>query len=107
MTADYPGLNFNLGETAEMLCEAVHDFAQTEIAPLANDIDRSNEFPAQLWRKLGDLGLLGITVEDEYGGSGMGYLEHVVAMEEISRGLRFRGAVLRRPFQSVRQPDTP
>ena len=85
MTADYPGLNFNLGETAELLREAVHDFAQTEIAPLADDIDRSNEFPAQLWRKLGDLGLLGITVEDEYGGSGMGYLEHVVAMEEISR----------------------
>ena len=85
MTADYPGLNFNLGETAEMLREAVHDFAQTEIAPLADDIDRSNEFPAQLWRKLGDLGLLGITVEDEYGGAGMSYLEHVVAMEEISR----------------------
>ena len=85
MIADYPDLNFNLGETAEMLCEAVHDFAQTEIAPLADDIDRSNEFPAQLWRKLGDLGLLGITVEDEYGGAGMGYLEHVVAMEEISR----------------------
>ena len=85
MTADYPGLNFNLGETAEMLREAVHDFAQTEIAPLADDIDRSNEFPAHLWRKLGDLGLLGITVEDEYGGAGMGYLEHVVAMEEISR----------------------
>ena len=84
-TTDYPGLNFNLGETAEMLREAVHDFAQTEIAPLADDIDRSNEFPAQLWRKLGDLGLLGITVEDEYGGAGMGYLEHVVAMEEISR----------------------
>ena len=85
MTADYPGLNFNLGETAQMLREAVHDFAQTEIAPLADDIDRSNEFPAHLWRKLGDLGLLGITVEDEYGGAGMGYLEHVVAMEEISR----------------------
>ena len=85
MTAEYPGLNFNLGETAELLRESVHDFAQTEIAPLADEIDRSNEFPAQLWRKLGDLGLLGITVEDEYGGSGMGYLEHVVAMEEISR----------------------
>ena len=85
MITDYPGLNFNLGETAELLREAAHDFAQAEIAPLADEIDRSNEFPAHLWRKLGDLGLLGITVEEEYGGAGMGYLEHVVAMEEISR----------------------
>ena len=84
-TADYPGLNFNLGETATMLREAVHDFAQTEIAPLAAEIDKTNEFPRQLWRKLGDMGLLGITAEEEYGGAGMGYLEHVVAMEEISR----------------------
>ena len=85
INSDYPGLNFNLGETAEMLREAAHDFAQVEIAPLADDADRSNEFPSQLWLKLGDLGLLGITVEEEYGGAGMGYLEHVVAMEEISR----------------------
>ena len=85
MQADYPGLNFNLGETTTMLREAVHDFAQTEIAPLAAEIDNTNEFPRQLWRKLGDMGLLGITVEEEYGGAGMGYLEHVVAMEEISR----------------------
>ena len=85
MTVDYPDLNFNLGETATMLCEAVHDFAQTEIAPLAAEIDKTNEFPRQLWRKLGDMGLLGITVEEEYGGAGMGYVEHVVAMEEISR----------------------
>ena len=85
MTTNYPGLNFNLGETAEMLRASVHDFAQAEIAPQAAEIDRSNEFPTQLWRKLGDLGLLGITVEEDYGGAGMGYLEHVVAMEEISR----------------------
>ena len=85
MTADYPGLNFNLGETAEMLRESVRDFAQAEIAPLAAEIDRTNEFPAHLWRKCGDMGLLGITVGEDYGGAGMGYLEHVVAMEEISR----------------------
>ena len=81
----YPGLNFELGETADMLREAVHDFAQTEIAPVAAEIDETNEFPPAMWRKLGDMGLLGITVEEEYGGAGMGYLEHVVAMEEISR----------------------
>ena len=85
INSDYPGLNFNLGETAEMLRESVHDFAQAEIAPLAAEIDRTNEFPAHLWRKCGDMGLLGITVEEDYGGAGMGYLEHVVAMEEISR----------------------
>jgi isovaleryl-CoA dehydrogenase len=80
-----PGLNFDLGETAEMLRESVTGFAAEEIAPRAADIDRSNEFPMDLWRKLGDLGVLGITVEEEYGGAGMGYLEHIVAMEEISR----------------------
>ena len=85
INSDYPGLNFNLGETAEMLRESVHDFAQAEIAPLAAEIDRTNEFPAHLWCKCGDMGLLGITVEEDYGGAGMGYLEHVVAMEEISR----------------------
>ena len=83
--APYPCLNFELGETADLLREAVYDFAQTEIAPLAAEIDKTNEFPPEMWRKLGDMGLLGITVEEEYGGAGMGYLEHVVAMEEISR----------------------
>ena len=80
-----PGLNFDLGEAAHMLRGSVETFAADEIAPRAAEIDRSNDFPADLWRKMGDLGVLGITVEDEYGGAGMGYLEHCVAMEEISR----------------------
>ena len=83
--SSYPCLNFELGEIADLLREAVYDFAQTEIAPLAAEIDKINEFPPEMWRKLGDMGLLGITVEEEYGGAAMGYLEHVVAMEEISR----------------------
>jgi isovaleryl-CoA dehydrogenase len=80
-----PSLNFELGETADMLRDAVQDFAQAEIAPIAAEIDRSNEFPNELWPKLGDMGLLGITVPETYGGAEMGYLEHIVAMEEISR----------------------
>jgi len=80
-----PSLNFGLGETIDLLRAAVEDFAQAEIAPLAAEIDRSNEFPQELWRKLGDMGLLGITVPETYAGSGMGYLAHIVAMEEISR----------------------
>jgi isovaleryl-CoA dehydrogenase len=83
---DFPSLNFDLGETADQLRASVRGFTADEIAPLAADIDRTNEFPRQLWHKLGALGLHGITVEEEYGGSGLGYLEHCVAMEEISRG---------------------
>ena len=80
-----PGLNFHLGEAADMLRSTVESFAADEIAPRAAAIDRDNAFPMDLWRKMGDLGVLGVTVEEDYGGAGMGYLEHVVAMEEISR----------------------
>src|SRR5271154_4430130 len=81
----YRMFNFDLGETADALRETVHDFSSNEIAPRAAEIDRTNQFPMDLWPKLGALGLHGITVEEEYGGSGLGYLEHCVAMEEISR----------------------
>ena len=81
----YKNLDFGLGEAADMLRDTVARFAAAEIAPRAAEIDRSNEFPADLWRKLGALGVLGVTVEEEYGGAGLGYLEHCVAMEEISR----------------------
>ena len=81
----WPGLNFGLGETVDMIRDTVESFSATEIAPRAEEIDRSNEFPRDLWPRLGELGLLGITVEEELGGSGLGYLEHTIAMEEISR----------------------
>src|SRR6266850_2286059 len=77
--------NFDLGETADAIRETVRDFSTHEIAPRAAEIDKSNLFPRDLWPKLGDLGLHGITVEEEYGGSGLGYLEHCIAVEEISR----------------------
>ena len=81
----WPSLNFGLGDTADMIRDTVESFSATEIAPRAAEIDRSNEFPRNLWPRLGELGLLGITVEEELGGSGLGYLEHAIAMEEISR----------------------
>ena len=80
-----PSLNFDLGDTIDLLRDAVYVFAQSEIAPIAADIDSSNEFPNQLWPKFGEMGLLGITVPEKQGGTGMGYLAHIVAMEEISR----------------------
>ncbi len=82
---DIRSLNFGLGDTADMLRESVRGFAADQIAPRADEIDRSNTFPRDLWPELGKLGLHGITVEEEWGGSGLGYLEHCVAMEEISR----------------------
>ncbi|WP_412777929.1 isovaleryl-CoA dehydrogenase [Thalassospira lucentensis] len=82
---EFPGLKFDLGETANAIRETVSTFAEAEIAPRAAEIDEKNEFPNDLWRKFGDLGLLGMTVSEEDGGTGLGYLEHVIAMEEISR----------------------
>ena len=85
-SSNYRSLEHDLGETADALRETVRAFAEDKIAPIAEEIDRTNVFPRQLWPQMGALGLHGITVEEEWGGSGLGYLEHVVAMEEISRG---------------------
>ena len=85
MNTPYPTLNFGLGEEIDMLRDMTHNLAKTELAPRAEEIDRDNAFPMDMWKKFGDLGLLGITVSEEYGGSDMGYLAHCVAMEEISR----------------------
>ncbi|MFS1422116.1 isovaleryl-CoA dehydrogenase [Shewanella sp. 10N.286.48.B5] len=85
MTSLYTSLNFGLGEDVDMLRDAVHDFASNEIAPIAAQVDQDNAFPNHMWPVLGEMGLLGVTVPEEYGGANMGYLAHVVAMEEISR----------------------
>jgi len=85
MKSSYTPLNFGLGETIDMLRDHVNAFATEHIAPIASDIDRDNQFPNNLWSKFGEMGLLGVTVDEEFGGAGMGYLAHVVAMEEISR----------------------
>ena len=81
-----PHLAFQLGETADLLRDSVREFVSSEIQPLAAEIDKDDQFPGELWQKLGDMGLLGVTVAEKYGGAEMGYLEHVIAMEEISRG---------------------
>lgn len=83
--SNLPGLNFQLGDDIDALRDAVRSFAQAEIAPIAGEVDRSDQFPMHLWPKLGELGVLGITVPEQYGGADMGYLAHMVAMEEISR----------------------
>lgn len=82
---EYPSLNFNLGETADMIRDMVSNFAKEEIAPIAAKTDEENAFPNEMWPRFGELGLLGITVSEEFGGAGMSYLEHIIAMEEISR----------------------
>ncbi|HTT41126.1 MAG TPA: isovaleryl-CoA dehydrogenase [Burkholderiales bacterium] len=106
-----PGLDFGLGETIDMLRASVQSFAAAEIAPRAAEIDRSNAFPMDLWRKLGGLGLLGITVEEEYGGTNTGYLAHIVAVEEVSRasasvGLSY-GAHSNLAVNQIRRNGTP
>ncbi len=83
---DYPTLDFGLGDTADQLRDTVRAFTADEVAPIAAEIDKTDRFPRELWPRMGALGLHGITVEEEYGGSGLGYLEHCVAVEEISRG---------------------
>ncbi|MFT6194978.1 MAG: isovaleryl-CoA dehydrogenase [Cognaticolwellia sp.] len=85
MISTFSSMNFNLGETVDMIRTTVNAFSRDEIAPRAAHIDKDNEFPMDLWRKFGDLGLLGMTVDEQYGGSGLGYLAHTVAMQEISR----------------------
>src|SRR5690606_19813951 len=81
----YPTLQFNFDETLTALRDSVRAFAEKEIMPIAADVDRDNAFPMPMWRKLGDLGVLGVTASEEYGGAGMGYLAHTLVMEEISR----------------------
>ncbi len=83
--SDVPGVNFYLGEDIDSLRDAVHVYAQTQIAPRAAEIDKTDQFPMEQWKKMGELGVLGITVGEEYGGANMGYLAHMVALEEISR----------------------
>src|SRR5260221_3298175 len=85
LTNQYPALDFDLGADIDQVRDSVRDFAADEIAPLAAEIDRPDKFPRQLWPKMGELGLHGITVEEEFGGTAMGYLAHCVAMEEVSR----------------------
>ena len=99
--------NFDLDETLVALRDSVRHFAQKEIAPIAAEVDQSNQFPLEMWKKLGDLGVLGVTVSEEYGGANMGYLAHTLVMEEISRASASIGLSYGAPLQPVRQPDLP
>ena len=99
-----PSLDFNLGETIEALRDTVQAFAAKEIAPRAAAVDRDNLFPADLWKKLGDLGLHGMTAPEEYGGTNMGYLAHIIALEEVSRASASVG--LKPVRQCLRPPLT-
>ncbi|MGY4437077.1 alkylation response protein AidB-like acyl-CoA dehydrogenase [Bradyrhizobium sp. F1.13.1] len=102
-----PSIDFDLGEDIGMLRDTLRAFVEAEIAPRAADIEKANLFPAELWKRLGDLGLLGMTAPEQYGGSNMGYLAHIVAMEEDFARLGRGRSLLRCPFQSLRQPDPP
>src|SRR5258707_11314958 len=92
-----PQFDFGLGETADALRDQVQRFSAMEVAPIAAELDKTDRFPRELWPKMGELGLHGITVEEEYGGSGLGYLEHVIAVEELSRGPAAGGLSHRAP----------
>src|ERR1044072_8182446 len=98
------GLDFQLGEMADTIRETTERFARDKIAPSAAEIDETDEFPRALWPQMGELGLHGITVEEDYGGLGLGYLEHVVAQEEGARGPASVGPSLRAPFNPLRTP---
>src|SRR5246127_1620104 len=103
----YRILNFDLGETADGIRETVFEFSSNEIAPRAAEIDRSNQFPRDLWPKIGALGLHGITVEEEYGGAGARLSRALPRRRRNVTRIRRGGAVLRRAFQPLRQPDPP
>src|SRR3981081_2400529 len=102
-----PPFDFGLGETADALRDQVQRFASAEVAPIAGELDKTDRFPRELWPRMGELGLHGITVEEEYGGSGLGYLEHVVTVEELSRAPAAGGPSPRAPFPLSHQPSPP